>query len=724
MRHVAKRLLAAGLALSAAIGSGAHAQVASIAPRMITRAIDEASRVALAGNTRPEAAAAVDRGLVPDDTPIEHVLLQLKRSPLSEQAFVDEIQALHDPASPEFHHWLTASQIGDRYGLAADDLAAITGWLAGYRFNVNVVYGNGVLIDFSGTAAQIRRAFHTEIHALDVGGQRHIANLTDPEIPAALAPAIAGIVSLHDFRPRRMIKPRPAYTVTCNTGACDQAVTPGDLAVIYDLKAAFAAGYTGQGQTVAVIEDTNVYAPADWTVFRETFGLSAYSRGAFIQRHPAPPSGATNCANPGVVSGDEAEAALDAEWASAAAPDAQIELASCAGTSTTFGGLIAIQNMIAQPTHPQIISISYGECEAQNGAAANAAYATAYQQAAAEGISVFVSSGDEGAASCDANRSIATHGVSVSGLASTVYNVAVGGTDFADTDNGDNRSYWSSKNGAYDVSALSYIPEIPWNDSCASRLIAKFAGFASTYGASGFCNSANGEASYLTTSSGSGGPSGCATGAPSIDSVVSGTCRGFAKPSWQKLIGNPSDGARDIPDVSLFAANGAWGHYYVYCDSDLGDGGAKCVGAPANWSGAGGTSFAAPILAGIQALVNQRMRGPQGNPNPVYYQLARAEYGAQGNVACESDIGGAPAPGCVFHNIVRGDINVNCTGAYDCYIPSGTNGVLLTKVAATATIAYASAVGWNFATGIGSVNAYNLITQWSNAFSTTAAQAR
>jgi subtilase family serine protease len=150
------------------------------------------------------------------------------------------------------------------------------------------------------------------------------------------------------------------------------------------------------------------------------------------------PSGTNNRTNPG-VNGNEFEAILDAEWATAAAPGAAIKLASCADTSTTFGGLIAFQNLINESgTPPAIVSISYSECETENGASANAAFNSAYQQAVTEGVSVFVAAGDAGGALCDIDASSATHGINVSGFASTPYNVAVGGTDFGDTYAGSN----------------------------------------------------------------------------------------------------------------------------------------------------------------------------------------------------------------------------------------------------------------------------------------------
>ncbi len=686
---------------------------------LIMQPIDEGNLVELKGNTRPEMTTERDLGPVGNDFPMEHMLLQLQRSPDLEKALQEFIGELHDPNSPNFHKWLTAQQFGQTFGMAKQDIDTITIWLRSHGFSVNTVYPGGMLIDFSGSAAQVLEAFHTEIHYLNANGAIHIANASDYQIPAALAQAVVGIVSLHDFVPRTMYQMHGQYTFK-EDGDTYEAVTPADLATIYNLTPLFTAGYSGKGQTIAVIEDSNVYNTADWTTFRSTFGLSSYTSGSFTQVHPVPPSGNNNCSNPEVNSND-IEAILDAEYASAAAPGSAIELASCADTTTTFGGLIAFQNLINGSTPPAIISISYGECEAYNGAVANAAYKSAYEQAVAEGVSVFVAAGDEGAASCDAGAGSAMHGIGVSGFASTPYNVAVGGTDFGDTYAKTNSTYWSSTNNSYNGSALSYIPEIPWNNSCASALIASYLGYDVTYGSTGFCNSSLGEEHFLTTVAGSGGPSGCATGAPSVSGVVSGTCAGYAKPSWQSVLGNPDDGVRDIPDISLFAANGIWGHYYIFCDSDELRGGAACTGAPSSWSGAGGTSFASPIMAGIQALVNQKVGGPQGNPNLVYYSLAAGEYGTSGNSSCNSTLGNGISSSCIFHDVTLGDMDINCKGSsiptdtFDCYMPSGINGVLSTSNSAY-SIAYGTATasqsGWNFGTGIGTVNAYNLVVAW------------
>ena len=702
-------------------GSGAQAQ--NVRTVLITQSVDESKLVTLTGNTRPEARAEYDRGLVANNLPMEHMLLQLKRSPEQERELRQLIDELTDSSSPNFHQWLSAKEFGERFGLAAQDLDAVTRWLQSHGFKVNVVYENGLLIDFSGTAGEVRQAFRTEIHRLDVKGEKHIANMSDPQIPAALAPAVAGVVSLHDFMPHTTYRPRGNYTYSFN-GQTYYAVVPADLATIYNLNPLFSAGNSGQGQTVVLVEDSDVYATSDWDTFRAVFGLSSYTEGSFTQVHPVPPPpSGSNCTDPGVT-GDDAEATLDAEWASVAAPSATIELASCANTNTTFGGLIALQNLLNGSAPPALVSISYGECEVGAGASGNLAYNMAYQQAVTEGVSVFVSTGDDGASSCSVQQYYATYGIGASGLASTPYNVAVGGTDFGDSYAGTNSIYWSSTNTSTYGSALSYIPEIPWNDSCASYLLAKSFGYDQTFGSSGFCNSSTGQDSYLNLSAGSGGPSGCATGTPTTSGVVSGTCAGYAKPSWQSLVGNPNDGVRDIPDVALFAANGVWGHYYPICITDPSYG-YTCTGTPDQWAGAGGTSFATPIMAGIQALVNQRAGGRQGNPNPTYYSLAASEFGANGDSSCDSTLGNAAGSSCIFYDVTQGDMDTPCVGTYNCYTPNGILGVLSTSNSAYQPTngsdggAYVATTGWDFATGIGTVNAFNLVNNWPGALPIT-----
>ena len=699
----------AALTFVCLVGQSAHAQLyrgGQNARELITQPIQNEKLVTLVGNTHPSAIAAFDRGALAEETPMEHMQLVLQRPAELEQALGKLMDEQQRKGSPNYHKWLTAEQFATRYGIAQHDVEQVSNWLRSQGFRVDSVLPTGMAIEFSGNAGQVKQAFHTEVHHLMVDGEPHIANMTEPQIPAALAPLVLGVHALHDFKPHSLMKKAdPALTTNTAYGTF-YAVAPADLATIYNLNPAFSAGNAGSGQTIVVIEDTLMTTPGDISTFRSAFGLSGYA-GSFSQGLV---TGAVTCNNPG-VNGAEGEAALDAEWAGASAPDAKVQLAACADTTTVFGGLIALQNLINSATPPPIVSISYGECEAFMGATANASYVTAYQQAAAEGISVFVSSGDEGAASCDANATRAIHGIAVSGFTSTPYNVSVGGTDFGDTYESLKGSpavplstYWSTPNTTSFGSALSYIPEIPWNDSCASALIYTAEGYTQSYGSSGFCNSATGKSYFRTTASGSGGPSSYS-----------------AKPNWQSVWGNPGDGHRDIPDVSLFAANGTWSHFLVYCLSDTAEGGTTCdYSNPTNVLNlaAGGTSFSSPILAGIQALINQKQGGPQGNPNPVYYGLANLEYGASGSSVCNSSLGTGESSSCIFNDVTLGDIDLNCTGP-NCFGASGATQGALSTSATTFSPAYGTNSGWDFATGLGSVNAYNLIQNYGGLATTT-----
>jgi subtilase family serine protease len=703
MKKVSIILAVAALTLAL---SSRHAQVVfgsqgGRLPILITQPIDETRLVTLVGNTRPEASAAYDRGRVADDFPVQHMLLQLRRAPELEREFEQYIETLTDKSSPNFRNWMMASEQGEKYGLAQADLDTITGWLKSHGFEVGYVYPNGMVIDFSGTAGNIREAFHTDIHALNVNGKDHFANWSDPKIPAALAPAIVGVASIHNFRPHAMNIRKPNYTFGCTgvpfSSTC-YALVPADYQTIYNLNPLYTAGITGKGQTVVVIEDTNTFAN-DWSNYQKTFGLTTYG-GTLTTVHP---DDAGNCTNPG-TNGDDIEADLDAEMVTAFAPGATVEVASCAsGTPlASFGGLIALENLVSAGSPPPVISMSYGVCEVLSGASLNASFNSAFQSAAAAGVSVFVSSGDDGSSSCARDflpgGSYALPGIGVTGWGESVYNVSVGGTDFEDVYNALEgglpvTTYWNTTNGTTFGSAKSYIPEIPWDDSCASFMIYNAEKFTVPYGTNGFCNSTTG-ASFLSTAAASGGPSNCAKGSgnPKYAYVEDTSCTGYPKPSWQNgILGNPRDGVRDIPDVSLFAANGIWGHYVVICASDPGSGGVPCTGAPDTWTGVGGTSASSPAMAAIQALVDQKHAIRAGNPNPTYYSIAKTEFGSQGNSSCYSinQTGGTTT--CTFYDITQGDIDVNCrpNGTVfkaDCYVPSSTNGTTGTQPIGSLTL--------------------------------------
>ena len=694
---------------------------------LVRSEINDNKTVTFNGNVRPEATAANDRGAVEDTMPLASMELLLARSPESQAAFDQYLQDLQNPASPNFHKWLTAAQVGDKFGPSDEDVARLTDWMTKKGFTVSSVTNDGMLMVFSGTAGDVRKAFHSSIHNLSVNGVAHIANMTNPQIPEALAPVVAGILPVNDFKPHTMSVKRAANAVRPNIAAAGgfNLVGAADLATIYNFNPLYKAGIAGQGQTIVLVQDSDLFTVNDFILFRKNMGLSRlYPTGNNLS--VVHPTGAIACTDPG-VNGADGEAAIDVEWSTAAAPAAQIVLANCADSRSSgaanFGGFIAMENLLNAPNPPMIYSISFGESENEVGATGNLFINNLYALGAAEGASIFVSSGDEGAASSDADQANATHGIAVSGFTSTPNNVSVGGTDYGDTFLGETSTYWTPTDGANFLTAKSYVPEIPWNDSCASQLIYLTEGFSSAVGTAGFCNSPAASADGLiTTASGSGGPSNCATGIATTRGVTSGTCAGYPKPSWQSVLGNPADGVRDIPDVSLFAANGVWGHFYAVCFSDTdvartgGDAG-PCTVDPSQWAGFGGTSVSSPIWAGIQALVNQKSGTAQGNPNPVLYSIANAEYGTSGNAACNSTLGNGTASSCVFYDVTLGDMDVNCTsltsrgtvvGTFNCFNAGGTEGALSLSNTALEP-AFPSTIGWDFATGIGTTNAFNLV---------------
>ncbi len=675
----------------------------------IVAPLNESDLVTLTGNTHRLALAKFDQGLVADSLRMDHLFVVLSRGPKQEEALERLIAKLQNPHSENYHKWLTAEELGKRFGPTQEDIQAVVRWLTSHGLQVNLVHKSGMTIDVSGTAAQVSEAFHTEIHRYNINGEQHIANASDPKIPAALAPVVVGVVSLNDFLPKPLLKkPRDGFSFPCtgcpdgfnNTEQYDEA--PPDFATIYNVAPLYKASnpITGKGQTVAVLEVTDVN-PADVKSFRSAFGLTAYS-GTFKQIHPG-----TGCTDPG-KNGAEGEAALDAEWSGAVAPNADVELASCANTATAFGAFIAAQNLLDTSSPPPIVSLSYLECETDNGPGfvneGNAFVNALWQQAALEGVSVFVAAGDNAAAGCDnfdLSPNVATTGIAVNALASTPYDFATGGTDFADTAENKNSTYWSKTNSTTGESAKSYIREIPWDDSCASNVLYSLFGYSS--GVS-FCNSSTG-LGFLNIVGGSGGPS-----------FV------YSKPYWQSPVyGVPADGKRDLPDASLFASNGFYSHAIIFCMSDAQEGGAPCnYSKPINvfFNSAGGTSFTAPQFASIQALINQKAGGPQGNPAPIYYDLGMSEYGGRTTpntsnlTKCNSNNGNKVGGSCIFHDVTAGNNDVPCYGTNNCYLPVSQEYGVLSLSDTTLQPAYSTTPGWDFVTGLGSPNVTNLVNNW------------
>jgi hypothetical protein len=696
LRFTSRVVLVVAFSLTVAAASALAAQKNSAAPMVrpqtlprVQGPVDEGARVVLGGNVHPLVRAGltkagIDQGAVEDSLPAGRMLLLLARSPEQEEALKDFIQAAHTPGGPSFHQWLTPEEFGRMYGPAGSDVAAVTAWLESHGLTINRVHAGRLAIEFSGTGAQVREAFQTEIHRYLVHGETHLANATDPTIPAALAPVIAGLAPMNDFHPQSHLKvlgqaqfnPKthqatpqwtyPDWTYPAASGV-SYAVAPGDFATQYDINPVYKAGITGIGQSIAIVSASNVDLSLV-QAYQTLFGLTAN-----------PPQVVVDGEDPGQNSA-ATEAYLDIELAGSIAPGAKVVLYTSGGTALTNGLSLAAMRAVEDDL-AAVISVSYGECEMDLGQSGNAFWSALWQQAAAQGQTVFVSAGDGGSAGCDDfdAQQMAYGGLQVNGIASTPYDVAVGGTDFYFSQYGGGTSaittqlatYWSASTTSPAVSLKQTVPEQAWND---------FFGYNLEDGG----NPAN--LGSQTIVAGGGGASSAAL------YPTGSTGQGYAKPAWQTGSGVPADKVRDLPDLSLFAANGYNFSFYPICASP-GD----CSSTNLNTSGAvvitgvGGTSASSPSMAGIQALVNQSTGSWAGQADFIYYPLATKQ----------------PT---VFHDVTTGGNQVLC-------YPSTAN-CAQGKPGTPASgfnieSGYAAGAGYDLATGLGSVDVANLLKYWS-----------
>ena len=660
----------------------------------ITQAIDEKQLVSLHGNVHPQAHAKFDQGAVSDAQPLDRMLLLLQRAPEQEAALRQLLDDQLTLNSPKHHAWLTPQQFGAQFGPIDADLQASTSWLSAKGFHGIQVGPGRTVIEFSGTAGQVRDAFHTEIHRYVVNGAQRFANSSDPQIPAALAPVVAGVVSLHNF-PKvahshklgnfhrssagGVIEPLFSFA-GCGSGSGQQCngLGPADLAKIYNIP----SNLNGAGQTIAVVAQTNINV-ADAQEYRAMFGLPVND-----------PVIVLNGPDPGIVSTDEPEADLDVQVSGAVAPQATIKLViSETSTSVATGGVDLSALYIVDNNIAGVMSESYGSCEPGLGATGNAFYNALWEQAAAQGITVLVSSGDNGSAACDNPNSsdFAINGLAVSGLASTPFNVAVGGTDFLYSTASPSSAYWNVTNAGTPPteSAKSYIPETTWSNSCAA-------------GGLPACT-----ASIINSNSASGFDLVAASGGPS--SI-------YAKPAWQAgITGMPNDNKRDIPDVSLFASNGSNDSFYIICQKDFTGANSCDLNSPFNaFTGVGGTSASVQAFAGIMALINQsQATGPnpsprQGNANYILYKL----YKQNPTKVCASNPAAVTAAGCIFYDVTTGNISVACKGGTANCSNTSTAANQYGVVVSAGVPAWTTTAGYDMATGLGTVNVANLASAW------------
>ena len=653
-------LAIAGLSFSAN-GQDANLTLEVQPAPQVTEPVNNTRLVKLSGNTVGFAQPALDQGIVPSDFELSRMFLVLKRSPAQESALAFLVKSQQDPHSPNYHKWLTPESFGAKFGVAQEDIDKITAWLRSNGFVVAGASKARTTIEFSGKHSQIQAAFHTTLHRYQVGGQLHMANATDPEIPEAFKGVIAGVNKLNDSQKKSFSHligkhahstafpgPSPSYNRESS-----HYLSPGDYWTIYNATPTIEDEITGQGITIGIVGRSDILA-SDVASFRSSFLGSSYT-GTFQQ--------IINGLDPGDVSGDDVENTLDVEWSTALAPGASVVLV--VSPSTVSDGVDLSAEYLIDNNLADVVSVSYGLCEELMGSAENQFFGDLWEQAAAQGTTVVVASGDGGSAGCDADTApAAAYGLQVNGIASTPFNVAVGGTEF-----NDGSDAWSPTTGSSPLpgtSAIAYIPEEVWNESESSGTL---------YG-------------------GGGGVSNCT--AMDIPFDVTGCSGGWPKPDWQKgVYGIPNDEARDLPDVSLTAA--IHDGYLIEFQGGLG--------------AIGGTSCAAPSFAGVMALVNQKMATRQGQANYMLYQLGSNEFGGNDSPnaanlsACNSTAQPATGNTCAFYDVTAGSNAVPCEGGtLDCSASgAGTTGLLT---------GFAADSGFDLASGIGSINISNLVQAW------------
>jgi len=607
---------------------------------------------------------------VPASTKLTGITFAFSRTAAQQTALDALVAAQQNPASPLYHQWLTPAQFGAQFGAAASDIAAVETWLQQEGFTVDSVSNSRDRIHFSGTAALVESAFGMSLHYFKSGTETHFAPASDLTVPSALSSSVLAISNLSDYRPHTHVKVKVAQLAKPNFTSSQTGshyLTPGDIATIYDITPAYSAGYTGTNQTIAIVGQSAINT-TDITNFQTAAGLTNKTPTLTLV-----PNTGSSAINP-VSDGDEVESDLDIEYSGAIAKGATINFVYTGNSSNNGGAFEALEYAIDSDIAP-IVSSSYGDCEADLSTSGTYSYAelnAVLEQGASQGQTIISAAGDAGSTDCSGDdptylTTAQQEALAVDFPASSQYVTAMGGTEFptADVAAGNNTYFAAETSTDIISSALSYIPEQVWNDD----------------------SNADG------LSSGGGGVSSFSP-----------------RPSWQTtgVTGIPSGSYRLVPDIALDASPNNAG--YLYCSSDSTDTG--ITGSCSNGfrdandqylTVAGGTSFDAPIFAGMVAIINQAKgyNTGQGLVNPELYTLAS----------------NSTTYAAAFHDITSGNNECLAGSNYPAAELSSTTEEYLTCISPSTT-EYPAATGYDEASGLGSIDLYKLLTAWSTSTST------
>ncbi len=517
-------------------------------------------------NSHPLDVSALKPNLVSSNRPLNlRIALALRNRAQMEKLLREQ----QDPASPQYHRWLTPEQFAAQFGPAPADVQAVERWLSHAGFRVTGQIAS--MLQVQGTIGQAASLFAVQFAGSSDG--RLYANLQDPAIPSQFASVISAIDGLNNlvhanhsatqmppigasldvlsFRGESSVpmtlaenvpsaEPRPERSgpgvLPSYENQFGVAFGPSDFYTFYDENSLLNYGIDGSGGgCFAVVEDSD-FSDAAVSAFNSTFSLPAVSLTRIF---------VDSGTNPGYTS-DEVEALIDVEWGHAVAPGAAVRAYIGDGSLLGAQALVDALAQAVQDNTCTSIDLSFYFCGGQRSFYTEI-LGKLYQQAALQGQSVFVSSGDEGAAglvfNAKQNACVTATSRHVNEAAADPYVTAVGGTQFVPNYNGAGQDQGS-------------VPENTWNETVTQ----------------------GGTTTHLGASGGGASPI-------------------FVKPAFQAGPGVPNDNKRDVPDVALAA--GLLQPGYFLGDDPNQNGGALldcCFG---------GTSVGAAIWAGIAQLIGQ-----------------------------------------------------------------------------------------------------------------------
>jgi subtilase family serine protease len=656
-KTLSSALLAAACFASTSLTAPAQASGAgksALQPR-ITAPIENANRVTLAGSRSPLANPATDLGEVPAGTKLQGISLLFSRTPAQETALDALITAQQTPGSPLYHQWLTPDQFAAQFGVADSDIAAVESWLQTQGFGIDAVSRSRNRIVFSGTAGMVASAFGAPLHyfkssSASGAAETHFAPASDLTLPAALSSSVMAITNLSDFRPHPHIKFRGPQGAR---PAFTSSQTGSHFLTPGDIATIYDVGPAYSAGFTGSNQSIAIIGQSDVSLTDISNFQTAVNIAAKAPILVLVPNTGTST----TYTGDEAESDLDLEYSSTMAMGAQVYFVY-SGSDTNADVFTALEYAVDERIAP-IISSSYGACETALGSLNYTTFNAYLQQASTQGQTVVSAAGDSGSTDCYGDTDVSTadqEALSVDFPASSQYVTAIGGTEFpaADVAVGNNTYFAAQTTTDVVSSALSYIPETAWNDDVT---------FASEDPSD---------------------PVGAGGGGVSVFTP---------RPTWQAgTIGGvaiASGTYRLVPDISFTAS--PIDAPFAYCTSDTTSWStgqeASCNSGLRDASSgdltvAGGTSFDAPTFAGMLALILQSQNSTgEGLINPTLYTLA-ATSATYGSAFHDTTVGG--------NQCLSGSSYCTTSGASE----------------------YATATGYDEATGLGSIDLYKLLMAW------------